>query len=248
MTEYFKKHLEAISAFAEKYPPDSAEVSILDIGTGNGILISKVINRILEEHRIDKINLILLDPSEDMLSVSEKHCQGNIKTKLNISKICCKSQDMTEDAVKIIHTYLPLWFTHCSLSIHHMPCEAKIEFLKKMKKLSQHFIIGDVNWNHDVPEKKSPELIYSVYKSYGFVFQNVMDGDLTEDDIEGAIDNFLLSEAINIIKNDKESRIDYHTTIDEWVKIARQAGFSNPVVRAGAETNGFVHSFLMELT
>ena len=55
---HFEKSLEALSDFAKRNPPPSKIVSILDVGTGNGILITKIINRILEEHSIDKINLI----------------------------------------------------------------------------------------------------------------------------------------------------------------------------------------------
>ena len=243
---HFEKSLDAIGAFAERNPPTSNIVSILDIGTGNGILITKIINRILEEHSIDKINLIFLDPSENMLAVSEKHCKENINTNVDVFKICCKSQDMAEENIKKINAYAPIWFTNCFFSIHHMQCEMKVEFLKKIRALSEYCIIGEINWNHDLPEKDSPELIYSVYKNYGYCFQDIMDSALTDNEVEGAIDNFLLSEAINIIINERKDRIDYHTTIEEWKRIVQEAGFSNQKITPSILDGGHVYSFVLE--
>ena len=38
------------------------------------------------------------------------------------------------------------------------------------------------------------------------------------------IEQFWLVEAITILKNERAGRIDYHTTIDHWQDLARQAG------------------------
>lgn len=104
-----------------------------------------------------------------------------------------------------------------------------------------------MNWNHDLPEKDSPELIYSVTKSYGVFSKSILSLPVSEQRRKLCLYNFPVAEAINIIKQDWENRIDYHTTVEEWQKIANDAGF-----KAGEASSNYVFdnepfSFVMEI-
>jgi hypothetical protein len=69
------------------------------------------------------------------------------------------------------------------------------------------------------------------------------------------INDFLLTEAINILKNDREHRGDYHTLIPEWQKIAEQGGWNvveitstvSLPVGGAAQNENRPFSFKMEL-
>ncbi len=53
-------------------------------------------------------------------------------------------------------------------------------FLKLLKSLSPFCLISEVNWNHDIPDKYSPELIYSVSINMHYIFSDIIESDITE--------------------------------------------------------------------
>ena len=252
-TEFFKIHqmraLKHIRKFAIENPPpkSTTPVTILDIGVGNGEFIAKIVNEIIPLHNIKSLRLIIVDQSEDMLAKAKEYCQENISIQLEIMSICCKIQEIISEQFEIIQEMKPIWFMNAGLSIHHMPKEMKIPMLKNLRKLSPKLILTEVNWNHDLPEKDSPELIYSVTKSYGVFSKSILSLPVSEQRRKLCLYNFPVAEAINIIKQDRENRIDYHTTIREWRKIANEAGF-----KAGEASPNYVFdnepfSFVMEM-
>ena len=223
---YIKNSGDVIANFyLNRFKQKQNEITILDIGTGNGVLITEIVNKIIEKTDVKYVNLILLDQSGNMLATAEKHCNSNINAELKITNICCKINEINEEQLSIIKSRLPVSFVNCALSIHHFPWEVKLQVLKLLKSLSPFCFISEVNWNHDIPEKYSPELIYSVSINMHYIFSNVMESNITDNEKKLAIENFFLAESINIIRQDRDSRIDYHTKIREWVKLANTAGY-----------------------
>ncbi len=231
-TNFFQNHqakaIQSISNIVKTIPPPDSDtpVTIIDIGPGNGALIAKIINEIAPIYNLDFVRLIFIDPFEDMLNKATEYCKENIHIECEIIPICCKIQEITETQIKRIQQNKPIWFTNAALSVHHIPKELKIPMLKQLKSFSPNFILTEVNWNHDLPEKDSPELIYSVAKSYGIFSKDIFDLPVSEEDRKLCLYLFPVSEAINIIKQERANRIDYHTTIAEWEKIGKEAGFS----------------------
>lgn len=230
-TNFFNKYqkgvLECVREFASTTPPpmSNGAATILDMGTGNGILISKMAEEIVLMHDLKRLRLILLDPSVDMLRTAEENCKRNISIQTDITTICCRAEDMKKERIDSILEMKPIWFTNASLSLHHMPLEAKIPLFKQLKKISPYCILSEVNWNHDIPEARSPELIYSIVKSYGLIIKDILTSPITEGEKEASIYRFFLAEAIKMIKEDRPNRIDYHTTIEEWKRIGKESSF-----------------------
>jgi len=231
-TNFFNKYqkgiLDCVHKFASNVPPNTSDntVTILDMGTGNGILISKIVEEVAPIYDLKRIRLILLDPSTDMLRTAEENCRKNINIKTDIITICCKAENINTEQMDSIRNMKPIWFINASLSLHHMPLEAKIPLFKKLKTLSSCCVLSEVNWNHDIPEAKSPELIYSVVKGYGLLFKDVLESPITDDEKRATLHKFLLAEAIKIIKEPRPDRVDYHTTIEEWKKTGNAANFN----------------------
>lgn len=252
-TNFYKRHvsgiLKHIRKFAKETPPPAEDetFTILDVGTGNGVLISKIVNEIIPIFNIKNVRLALLDPSVDMLQTAERVCKKDITADTDITTICCRAQELTEEHVRIIRSLKPIWFINLALSIHHMPWEKKIPLLKLLKGFSPFCILSEVNENNDRPEKDSPDLVYSVARGYGHRFRDILTGPLSDEEKKSALYHFLLAEALNILREERPERIDYHTTIEEWKKLAKEAGFATGTVSPTVvDSDGFPWAFVMD--
>lgn len=252
-TDFFKKHqsgaLKHILKFAQQNPPPKSNgpVTILDIGVGNGVFITKIVKEIIPLHNIKSLRLIIVDQSEDMLRMAKQYCEENISIPTEIVTICCKIQEISKEQIEIIKALKPIWFVNAGLSVHHMPKEIKIPMLENLRQMSPNFVLTEVNWNHDLPERDSPELFYSVAKSYGIFSKSILSLDVSEERRKLCMYNFPVAEAINIIKQNRESRIDYHTTIEEWKKIAAEVGFKTGEAEATYIYDDKPFAFVLEM-
>ena len=216
--------LAAIATFARKTPPPASNTcpTIIDIGSGNGILLVEIIKQLLALYQLESIQIISIEQSPEMIAATEKYCQASISIPILFTPICCKIQDITPQQLAIIKNHDPIWFINASLSLHHLPREIKSISMKMLAELSACCLISEANNNHDLPEKDTPELIYSVTENYGFIIQDILSSHISKTDQKLCINNFILTEAINILKNDREQRGDYHALISEWQEIAEE--------------------------
>jgi len=238
-----------IGVFVQNNPPpvQGKTVTIMDIGPGDGELTVQYVNKILELYPIEKLRLIFVDPFEQELKAAEQNIRKKVNASCEVISICSKIQEINAEQISQIMQAAPVWFVNAALSVHHMPREQKIPMLKQVKEFSSKFILAEVNWNHDLPEKDSPELIYSVVKNYGVFCEGILNLAVSEEDRKLCLYHFPVDEAINIIKQDRPCRIDYHTSIEEWKKIAGEAGFKADQPQATYQFMGQPFMFTMVL-
>jgi hypothetical protein len=219
--------LKTITSFARKIPPPGLTTSptIIDIGSGNGILLVEIVNQLLALYQLDSIQIVSIEQSPEMLAATQQHCQKSISIPIVFIPICGKIQEITAEQIATIDRHHPIWFVNASLSLHHMPSEIKVPTMKMIANRSKYCLISEANYNHDLPEKDTPELIYSVTENYGFVIQDVLNSAAAQSDKKLCINNFLLTEAINILTKDRQDRVDYHALISEWQEIAAQGSW-----------------------
>lgn len=162
--------LDAVAAFAQRTPPPSSSAypTIIDIGPGNGALIVEIVKQLLPLYHLESIHLILIEQSPEMLAAAQKYCQESISIPIRFTPICCQIQKITAQQLAILEKHLPIWFINASLSLHHMPREIKVPTMKKLTNLSAYCLISEANYNHDRPEKDTPELLYSVADQGGW--------------------------------------------------------------------------------
>jgi SAM-dependent methyltransferase len=220
--------LNTIANFARRNPPPEANPcpTIIDIGCGNGILIVEIVKQLLTIYQLESIHIIAIEQSPEMLAATQKYCQESISIPVQFTPICGKIQEIAAHQWETIDRHHPIWFINASLSLHHLPREIKVPMMKILADRSTYCLISEAHYNHDLPEKDTPELVYSVTESYGFVIQDVLNSQASATDKKLCIDNFLLTEAINILKNDREDRGDYHALISEWEELAAQGSWA----------------------
>ncbi len=249
-TNLFKIELEntlkTIGTFFETIYEDCESVNILDIGPGNGKMTAQIINHILSKRKVKRVNLVLLDKFPAMLEAAKKFCEETINAEVKVETICCPAQSLREENIAKLKSFAPFWTTICSRSIHHMPSTLKLELLKKLKNLTKSLLLVEMNSTHDLPEKDSPDLIYSITRSYGFIFNDINNSPLTQEEKLASIDDFLLAEALFMIGKERADRIDYHATEEEWRNLAVKAGFKIAVTEPSAVyPDGEAHYFTM---
>jgi hypothetical protein len=241
--------LEAIATFARRTPPPptTAHPTIVDIGSGNGVLLVEIVKRLLDLYPLTGIHLIAIEQSPEMLVATQKYCEESIPIPITFTPILGRIQEITDQQLATLEQFQPIWFINASLSLHHMPKEIKIPTMRMLANLSCHCLLSDANCNHDLPEKDTPELMYSVTESYGFIFQDIHKSSASAADQKLCIHNFLLTEAINILRNDRADRVDYHTLIPEWQEIAEQGGWKVVKTTPTVSFPEFPFTFTMEL-
>jgi len=206
--------------------PVGSVPAILDIGTGNGILICRFINRLISAYRLKDLHLILLDRSEAMLREALLNCQRLVRLRLRVSTIHCPIESLSERQIVRLGKE-NLWFATAASCLHHLPRDLKVTTLATVRRLASLVLLEELEGNHDLPDRDSLELVWSVQRFYGALIRSVLRTNVSQAQQEGCIDQFLLAEAMRILTRAKSRRGDHHTSRGEWCSVAREAGFAS---------------------
>ncbi|MEN8220242.1 MAG: hypothetical protein ABFS56_28600 [Pseudomonadota bacterium] len=220
--------LEAVKHFSKENPPHSVdEPTIIDIGPGNGILTVEIVKQLRQVYPLRGIHLILIEPSEEMMAVAIQHCQASLPMPVKITPLCnCTLQGLTITEQKVLQEHQPIWFINASLSLHHIPTELKRLNLSMLNSLSTSLLITEIDDNLDELEDGSPELIYTINEIYSSAIQDVLKiTSATALDKKSCIHSFFLADAITILKNIQELRVEHWMSISQWQEVAKLAGF-----------------------
>lgn len=118
-----------------------------------------------------------------------------------------------------------LWLATSASCLHHLSSGEKLKVLRTIRGFSNELFLEELEANHDLPQKDSLELIWSVHKFYSSLIDSVNKASLSKTQKRSCIFDFLLAEAIAILMNPKPLRGNFHTLQDEWCRICREAGF-----------------------
>lgn len=226
---------EEISAWAksiaQQHPEDDC-LNLADLGCGDGQAIGQVIQQSFIFGKHKRLNLFLNDPQAAMLKTAQQHIQllGESIGITNLS--ICNYQSLAQDPEmpKAMQSFFGQQMSKVIItavaSIHHMPYNQKIVLLQQLAAIKPRLIIiGDANSEHDIHHlPKSPQIIANTMRFYNGSYTSLKKNGASEEVLEAA-QYFLGSEARNIIMNDLDKRIDYHTTVENWKAILQQAGF-----------------------
>lgn len=217
-------------------PRFDAPPAFLDIGCGDGSLTKTLLTAwraagIFDEPR----EILLVDSSRAMLDTAVKTLSGLFPT-ATINTMHGRIQDVCGQ-IKTRHE-----IALSSLAFHHMPMETKIQCLKTLKPVFDHFIVFELDANNDLPELGSPELSASVYQSYGRIINFVFEHDTAVETAQNCVDCFLMTELVSLMTEPRGARNDYHATRHQWRRTFSEA--LGREFRPRAETTTFSDEFL----
>ncbi len=191
-------------------PRFQGPVRVLDLGCGDGGLTATFVQALLASGNAPFIESVLLvDSSHAMLELAGE----NLRTVLPGTSVTTVNNRIQEASLAIPGHYD---IAISSLAYHHMPFDDKLTNLIRLKDSFDHFILFEMDANHDTPELGSPELAFSVYQAYGRIIDFVFSHDADPEIACACVDNFLITELISILTEPRGIRSDYHMTRAQW--------------------------------
>jgi hypothetical protein len=218
--------------------PPSRHPTIIDIGTGNGVLLCKLVNALAQVHELQAVNLILLDSSQAMLLAAKERCAAELCIQHQLTLVCKRVQELTPGEMRGLRALHP-WFVFAAATLHHLPRNAKLRTFTDWTSVSPNFFLAELEADHDLAATNSERLFRSVSSFYGHLIEQVRQSQFSPSDSAACIDNFLFSEAIHILCSNYPLRGDYHTLMHDWGNLAIESGFQvhahlrNQIVTSG---------------
>jgi hypothetical protein len=127
-----------------------------------------------------------------------------------------------------------------SLAYHHMPGEEKTKHMRRLAAYADHFVLFELEANHETPEVDDPELTYSVYQSYGPIIDHVFAHDAPVSVANACVDCFLMCEVVSLLTEPRGRRSEYHMLRSQWHDLFRSC--LGPEFRCLAEATTLAES------
>jgi len=206
-----------ISHCASSLPRFTRPLKIMDIGCGSGTLLAALLDRLREIDKVEDVGeILLIDPSPAMIALACDTLKKNFPASA-IKTVTARIEDLTTSIDSSYDIALS------SLAYHHMPAEAKTTHLQRLSRYIDHFLLFELDANHDAPELHSPEIAFSVYQVYGRAIDLVFTHDAPLDVAYRCVDAFLMCETVSLLTQPKGIRTEYHMLRRQWYDLIRQA-------------------------
>jgi hypothetical protein len=173
-----------------------------------------------------------------MIESAVVYCRKNIDVPVDIVTVEGKIESLEKVKLDVIKARPPIWFINASASLHHMPRELKGPTLRMLSALSQFCLITEFESNNDIPDEDTPEFIFSVVQHYGYFIEDVLACGANPEEIKTCIDELLLAESLVMLRNHREQRVDYHTSLAQWISIAEDSNYKLSFYKPSVEIEG----------
>ena len=210
-----------------------------DIGCGNGELGIRLARSLQSAGKASTVGAVMLmDPSPAMLELAGR----NVREAFAAAEVTLL-QSRLEEAPDLPGGYD---LAIASSSVHHMTAEQKAVHLPALARTVDHFLLFELEANHDYPEMGSPELAFSVYQIFGRGVQWVLEEPAPADVQRACADTFLMTEAISILTQPRGERTEYHVLRGQWKDLLDRhlAGFEC-VCEATCCAEEYVEQFML---
>jgi SAM-dependent methyltransferase len=205
-----------IEGAASSLPLFEDDLAVIDVGCGSGELAIRLARALLESRKAPGVGAFtLLDPSPAMLELASSNVRiafPGVEV-LEIEATLQEAQDLGG------HYDISI----ASSSVHHMPAEAKALHLARLGDAADHFLLSELEANHDYPELASPEIALSTYQVFGRGVQWIFEREAPVEVQRSCADAFLMKEAVSLLTEPRGARTEYHMLRREWQDVLGRA-------------------------
>ena len=220
--------------YLEKVMNDLKTATLFDIGIAKGLQVEKLLFMLAKgSNRLEKINIIGLDPVEDNLTAARKNLEyirDQLPFVLNFHSVCNMIENLTDndyDYVKEIGGDNIL--INSAFTLHHTSHplndrEARTDLIKKLAGLKPLILtLVEPHSNHDT-EELTKRLHYS-WQHFGTVFKLVDEADIDISHKFLIKEKFFGREIRDIFGVSDHFRCERHELYDSWLLRLNKAGF-----------------------
>lgn len=220
---YLPSTMGAVCDFVRTVPlPSAGMATIMDIGPGNGYLLAEILRTLTAQHGLKKLTCILIEPSRAMLERCIDHCRQQVTVPLECLGIQAAIERVPPQEWERIHAASPIWFINASGSLHHLPRDQKGPILRQLQCVAAPLLLSEFDAAIDVPERDSPQLVYSVANYMMPHFASVYEDErLSTVQRLALLRQYYLVEALHMLTKPRAERGDYQATADEWRAILK---------------------------
>ena len=197
--------------------------TIVDFGTGNGSLVTTMVNHLAGRGLVDRVRLVLVDQADATLRHAERTCKATLRVPSSIVRLPCRLEDIDVGRIRDATEGLAA-FVNLASCLHHVPRPLKREAIRRLAEVAPTCLLTELEGNHETPASGSVELARSVGTFYGPLIRDLMESPLSGQYRRLCRDRFLLPEAWRVLVNEHDGRGDYQMTLDQWLALAAEAG------------------------
>ena len=221
-------------------PSFPGPLRIMDIGCGDGTLTIRMIQQLLDAGKAGSLEEVLLvDASDAMVTLAERNV-GEAFPDASVRTVHSRIQDFSGH----IRDHFDIAMS--SIAFHHMPVEDKATNISRLKPWIDHFVLFEMDGNHDTPGMGSPDLAVSVYQTYGRLIDIAYAHDAPVDVVNDCVDSFLMVELISILTEPRGTRSDYHMLREQWMELF--SGTLGPEFSIGCNSTSYSDEYLTLFT
>ncbi len=226
----FRDMYQAVDNTLSSFTPDGDTFTLMDVGIGTGVQVDRVIKWIPKAWpQVKAVKVIAIDPSPSLIEKAKIQLERTMKeSPLDVSVTFIESlaQNVSEERLREALEGNALDVVNACASIHHMPQSDKLILLKKLKNLAPKIlVVTDADSDHESTlADLSFELVANATSFYSTVLQYLLSEPASKEE-EDHLRAFCFFDARNVLLETGKSRIEYHTTAQNWVHYLSSVGF-----------------------
>lgn len=194
---------------------DITPETIVDIGTGDGFLLDKLLSFFTSLNK--NISLILIDKDVNLLNETKVKIINKYPSIKSIKLIHNKIENVDIASLKLNRKTTVI---NAASVLHELQIHNKEHVLSQLKDVSSNIFLSELESNHDLSDVQYNELAYSVFKFYdGLIFDTLYSANVSKAEKIEFINNYLIFELFHILTNNYENRINYHATQSGWENV-----------------------------
>ena len=202
------------------------EVTIVDIGIGQGTQVMNIIEKAKYLPHLRKLNVVGIEPFADALAVAERNILAlseKVMFEINFTGINDFVENVDFTAIQNVSGKI---IVNASLALHHIQSDLhRLDTINRVKEMNPDaFILIEPNVNHYEPDFH--KRFQNCYRHYHHVFQ-VIDRieDISNTD-KNALKLFFGREIEDVIGKEEKDRFEKHEPATHWIEMLKENNFT----------------------